>query len=215
LATRKEGDELSAFKGAFKELGQSKRRLELERTSLLTRVTLANHILKRTFRLPSVLPRIDTDKVLFPHGVLSVIKESKEPEDKVKRIEIFAEDSGDSTYGILRNMFVAFSSERKLLDLAHASDNVIEVRTLQPDAHRGSSQTGKIIGDKLVLKRTEQEAVDTKNAMASCFSKAPNLLVPSAWLEKVDLDRGAQIMVSNPIERYMVPPPTLCGRSVS
>src|SRR5579884_3814672 len=161
-----------------------------ETSSSLYRPLVATVMSKRTLRVPKIMPSIDPDRTLFPRGVLTLLKESREATHEVKRIEIFANKSKEGLYGILRRMFVAFSSERELLQIARASDNVIEVR--------------------LVLKRIEEATPDEHSETLISFrKKPPKLLVPAAWLERVDLEDGSQIIVSNPMARFVIPPPDL------
>ena len=145
--------------------------------------------------------------MIYPNGILSSLKETKDDPKPVKRIELFAkEEDNGNTYGIIRTLFVAFSSERQMLELAEASNNVISVHVFPSHSSRGLVESGKpkLVEDKLVLKRAES---DTERR--SYGSTTPNLLVPPRWLELMALGRGARIIVSNPIENYEVPPPNI------
>src|SRR5207245_8399760 len=112
---------------------------------------------KRTFKIPKILDRLDLNRILYPRGFVTALKEANEVVPPVKRIEIFAEER-DETYGILRVLSVAFSSERSLLDMAQASDNVIQVRSVSGSS--ASSTTDgrrRILEDRLVLKRIDSK----------------------------------------------------------
>ncbi len=183
-----------------------------ETSSSLYRPLVATVMSKRTLRVPKIMPSIDPDRTLFPRGVLTLLKESREATHEVKRIEIFANKSKEGLYGILRRMFVAFSSERELLQIARASDNVIEVRSFSQSGSSSfsSPESGRVIEDRLVLKRIEEATPDEHSETVISFrKKPPKLLVPAAWLERVDLEDGSQIIVSNPMARFVIPPPHL------
>jgi hypothetical protein len=155
---------------------------------------------KRIVRMPDLLGETDTQRVMYPNGYLGSIKESGEEFSKVRRIEVFAEEQSEK-YGIIREFFVAYCSERRLLDLANASNSVISVRVIS--SSRTESRR-KVISDELVLKRT-----DATSESIPYRPKIPDLLVPASWMDRMDLESGDRIMISNPRENYLVPPPVL------
>ncbi|HZW56299.1 MAG TPA: hypothetical protein VFF30_08430 [Nitrososphaerales archaeon] len=184
--------------------------------------------MKRTIHIPDIFKSPDASRVLFPRGVLSRINSSNDVLDSmVKRIEFFAQEEND-IYGILRNFHVAFSAERSLLELAGASNSVIEVRAIDLQSERrGGARKRTIVEDKLVLKRARLEeeppnygdsehkyaspSPDANQEPTSPFlrPKTPDISVPISWLEKMNLEAGDGVIISNPIENYAVPPPDL------
>ena len=163
---------------------------------------------KRTLKIPKIVNRMDSDRVIYPRGLVSALKESDEASPPVKRVEIFAKDRRE-TYGILRVLNVAFSSERTLLDMAQVSDNVIQVRSVPGSSASATVEGGRrIVEDRLVLKR-----IDSKPGPITYSARTPDLHVSGQWLENHDLQNGARIIVSNPLEKYLVPPPGLGAAS--
>jgi hypothetical protein len=160
--------------------------------------------LKRTIHLSEVLDKIDSTKVIYPGGVIANIRESKAKCETAKRVELFAEDKKDK-YGILRTLFVAYSSKRRLLEIAESSSSVIEVRAFAKDK-LGVDVGRHIVEDRLVLKRNIQheaeEACDYR-------PKTPSIFVPLRWGERMSLNAGDKIIISNPIEEYSLPPPNV------
>jgi hypothetical protein len=149
---------------------------------------------------------------------VSKIKESKEDSPLVRRVEVFA-DKKEDKYGILRTLFVAYSSETSLLRIAAASDGVIQVRSVSNSGFLGGSSSPRggaaILEDKLLLKRShedqEKKEVDSERSTRPTFFsiKAPDLIVSPRWREKMNLEPGDRLLVSNPIENYEVPPPNV------
>ncbi|MFI5420569.1 MAG: hypothetical protein ACHQ1H_06340 [Nitrososphaerales archaeon] len=139
--------------------------------------------------------------MIFPRGIVSTVTESEDDLPPVRRIELFAKDEKD-TYGILRTLFVAISSEKSILQMASASDGIIQVRTLPDTVESGK----KIFEDKLLIKRpqTVEQSLDREIRM-----KTPNIVVSARWRERMDLNSRDRIILSNPIEDYAVPPPSL------
>jgi hypothetical protein len=139
--------------------------------------------------------------MIFPRGIVSTVTESEDDLPPVKRIELFAKDEKD-TYGILRTLFVAISSEKSILQMASASDGIIQVRTLPETVESGK----KIFEDKLLIKRPQavEQSLDQGIRM-----KTPNIVVSARWRERMDLNSRDRIILSNPIEEYAVPPPSL------
>jgi hypothetical protein len=168
---------------------------------------------KHVLRLANMLARNDPQRRLYPNGLLTELEEDDDFSydfRPVKRIELFATDRRtQATYGVIRNLFVGFSFERSLLDLANFSDNVISVRAVK-NASRDFGSEPKLIEDKLVLRRLAAKP-DYKSTSESIFRrpKAPSLFVSPHWLDKMKLSGGDKIMVSNPVENYVAAPPQM------
>jgi hypothetical protein len=169
---------------------------------------------KHILRIRQILDRFDPQKVIYPNGLLGELKEDYSSDSgTVKRIELFAENKrSKETFGVIRNLFVGFSFERDLLDLANFSNNVISVRAVS--GSREHSET-KLVEDKLVLKRIESPSrpEEDRFSPSSIYrrQKIPSLIVSSRWLEKMGFSKGDRIIVSNPVENYVTPPPELAG----
>ncbi|HKW04655.1 MAG TPA: hypothetical protein VJN71_05090 [Nitrososphaerales archaeon] len=155
---------------------------------------LKKHTLKVQYRSDCV----DSQKKIYPNGVFGELEESAEESKPLKRIELFADGKKD-TYGIIRTLSIAFTSEKSLLFLAQASDSVISIRALSENGEQN-----RYVEDRLILKRIES----TREGI-TYRKKLPNLFVSSSWLERMNLERGNNIVISNPIENYMIPPPNL------
>jgi hypothetical protein len=128
---------------------------------------------------------------------------------RVGRIELFAheKENKEKRYGILKQLFVAFSSASKLLELAGASTNVIEVHALSREEIQDGGKT--VVESKLVLKRSEVVKNEgEENVFSSHVERTPNLIVSSHWLDIMNLSSGDRVMVSNPRGNYEIPPPT-------
>jgi hypothetical protein len=190
---------------------QNKRK---EKGSHRTSILISRNLLaeKHTLRIKDILGRFDPQKILYPNGLVSELEEDNSSDPKpVKRIELFAKNLlSNKTFGVMRSFFVGFSSERGLLDLANFSDNVISVRAVSGS---GEHSEGKIIEDKLVLKRIESPNPRERDRFSLSYifrrQKIPSLIVSSRWLDRMDLHKGDRIIVSNPVENYMTPPPEL------
>lgn len=206
------------MKLSFLESNTKNRSSSSKIPSLFSRSDLAD---KHVLKVKDIFRKCDPQKRLYPNGLLSELEEENSAFDfrPVKRIELFAKNERTkATYGIIRNFFVGFSSERSLLDLANFSDNVISVRTVLNSSWRGEHSEVKIIEDKLVLKTldgTEKARQDIGRFSTSSIiftrSKTPALYVSSRWLDKMELCEGDRIIVSNPVEDYVTPPPILTG----
>jgi hypothetical protein len=184
---------------------------------------LSSPRVKATIRVKDMLS-IDPSRLIYPRGIVTKVRECDRESPPLRRIELFAKDDKD-TYGIIRDMFVAFSSEKKLLEIAEASNGVIQVTTMQSQAarHSGHSGRGQILRDKLILKRIEreedeevQQASGRNNNVEDQLAaflfrriKVPALHVPARWRERMELKPGDRLIVSNPIETYEVPPPNI------
>jgi hypothetical protein len=136
---------------------------------------------------------------------LSRLKEGTDDIPPLKRIEFFAKSRKD-TYGILRSIFVAFSSERSILQIAEASGGVVQVRSIRAGSLNVVEATGESSQDRLILKRSG-EVEGTERPTLSI--KAPIITVPPRWRERMGLETGDCLIISNPIEEYVVPPPNL------
>ncbi len=162
---------------------------------------------KRTLRVPDFLNEIAGDKSVYPKGIVGSLKESGYDSVKVERIELFAhqEEEKGKYYGILKQLFVAFSSESNLLKLAGASSNVIEVHGLGDK----SIENGKAIRQStLVLRRSEEEDKEQKEGIHTLYGEhTPNLFVSSHWLDLMSLSTGDRVIISNPRGEYEIPPP--------
>ena len=156
---------------------------------------------KRTIQVPELVRNLDSNKMIFPRGIVSTIIESEDDLPPVKRIELFAKDEKD-TYGILRTLFVATSSEKSILQMATASDGIIQVRTLPEKSESGK----KILEDKLLVKRPQEIRPSLEQSVRI---RTPNIVVSARWRERMDLHSRDRIILSNPIEEYAVPPPNL------
>ncbi len=179
---------------------------------------------KHILRIKYLLQKLDTQRILYPKGLVSQVQTASSASNDprpLKRIELFAKnDRSDETFGVIRNFFVGFSSERGLLDLANVSNNVICVRSV-PSSGEGGRRNKKILEDKLVLKRIDEdeEEQDSSFRRMNPFSSAnivrrqklPKIIVSPRWLDKMQLENGDRIIVSNPIENYLAPPPDLAG----
>ena len=162
---------------------------------------------KRTFRVHDFLNAISDERTIYPKGIISSLKESNFDSAKVERIEVFANEEHDKKrYGIVKEMFVAFSSESKLLKLADTSSNVIEVHGLRQEKAKGNCNA--VVGSRLVLKRSEDAKIEPRKDMLSFYKEhTPNLFVSSHWLDIMNMSPGDRVIISNPIEHYEIPPP--------
>ena len=173
---------------------------------------------KRTLRVPDLLNEIPSERTIFPKGIVTSLKETNF-DSKVGRIELFSRTdnrNGRRYYGILKQLFVAFSSESKILELAGSSSNVIEVHGLQ-DA---KEYNNALVESKLVLKLTREEQEEHQplhneeenlREIISFFygEKTPKLLVSPHWLDLMNFSSGDRVIISNPRENYEIPPPTV------
>jgi hypothetical protein len=193
---------------------KSKDKLLHSNLSGVARETLSS---KHVLRIKQVLSRPDPQRRLYPHGFVSELAEDDFSEDHgpVTRIELFARNERTrKTYGVVRKFFSGYSRERRLLDLANFSNNVISVRAM-PNSSKRERSDGKPIEDKLVLRRMElpnlgyDAALDSSNI----FSRPtlPSIYVSSRWLDRMDLQSGDRIIVSNTVENYVAPPPRIAG----
>jgi len=164
---------------------------------------------KRTFEIPELLKsKIDSGKLLFPKGILSKVRESHDDVPPVKRIELFAKD-GAETYGIIRSLFVGFSSEKSVLQIAEISGGVVQVRAVR--ARKGPSKefsSDESSGDVLLLKRSPAETSEQSTSTRFRF-RIPSVTVPAVWKERMKLSEEDRLLISNPIGEYAVPPPSV------
>src|SRR5487761_1729657 len=157
---------------------------------------------KRTVRMEYMLDSIDSQQLIYPNGVFGALRETDEEQKPLRRIELFAEEQRKETYGIIRSLFVAYSSEHSLLELAQVSNNVISVRAFLGSGQ--GTQDPRMIEDRLILKRR-----DSESESAPYRARVPSLFVSSRWLDRMNLEKGDRIIVSNPLENYVVPPPNM------
>jgi hypothetical protein len=150
------------------------------------------------------MKRVDSAKVLYPRGVLSRVKEGMDDVPPVKRIEFFAKD-GNDTYGILRSIFVAFSSDKSILRMAETSNGVVQVRSVRSGNSKRSDDSN-YTQDRLILKRSSEINQEDRPVLSM---KTPSITVSPRWRERMKLETGDCIIVSNPIEEYSVPPPNI------
>ena len=156
---------------------------------------------KRILRVHDFLNGTDQERTIYPKGILGSLEESSNSQ-RIERIELFARKK-EKKYGIIKKFFVAFSSESKLIQLASASSNVIEVHALKHE-----NKLRSIVEDKLILKRTEENK-ENRDALMLYRRSTPRLLVSQHWLDLMNLKKGDSVIVSNPRENYEVPPPSL------
>jgi len=122
----------------------------------------------------------------------------------VKRIEFFAKD-GNDTYGILRSIFVAFSSEKSILRIADALNGEVQSRSVRSRNSKGSDDSNSA-QDRLILKRSSEIEQEDRPVLSM---KTPTITVSPRWRERMKLKSGDCLIVSNPIEEYSVPPPNI------
>ena len=165
---------------------------------------------KRTFQIPNLLKnRFDSGKLIFPQGILSKVQEGAEDIGPVKRIELFARDR-DDTYGIIRSLFVGFSSEKSILQIAEATGGVVQVRPIRSGGNGKPNDYGltEKTRDTLILKRSPDARPDDSPRVGFRM-KVPSITVPPRWKDRMKLEEGDCLMISNPIEEYAVPPPSV------
>jgi hypothetical protein len=164
---------------------------------------------KHVLHMHDVLRKFDSQKRIYPNGLVCSLKGTEEKVEKIRRIELFAEEHSKESYGIIRQFFVAYSSERNLLQLALASENVICIRAMPRSPRErhtlpGVDRRSMALENRLILKRSGEESKEP-----SYRPRIPDLVVSQHWLELMELENGDRIIISNPIEKYMVPPPGL------
>ncbi len=164
---------------------------------------------KRTYEFPQLLKsRIDSTRLLFPKGILSKVREGPDDIPPVKRIELFAKDGGD-TYGIIRSLFVGFSSEKSILQIAETTRGVVQVRAVRSSSGKATESTStETSRDTLILKRASTAGVDDGRE-AGFRVRMPSITVSPRWKDRMKLAEGDCLMVSNPMEDYAVPPPNV------
>ena len=160
---------------------------------------------KRSLEFPDLLRSIDSAKLLFPKGVLTKVREGSDDVPQVRRIELFAKDGGD-TYGIIRSLFVGFSSEKSILQIAEASGGVVQVRAVRTSKGKKESFSPEGSGDMLLLRRDSS----TPPADNPGFRvRIPSITISPRWKERMRLSEEDCLMISNPIQDYAVPPPNV------
>jgi hypothetical protein len=164
---------------------------------------------KHTLSVPNLLdPNFISSKLLFPRGIFSKVKGANDEVPQVKRIEVFARKDGNK-YGIIRSLFVGFSSEKSILRIAEVTSGVVQVTAV-----RSSGAIGKI--SDIVDKKTDTLIVKRSltgwkgDGQGNNFRlKIPTLAVPYRWKDRMALSEGDCLIVSNPIADFAVPPPNL------
>jgi len=147
---------------------------------------------------------LDSAKLLFPKGILTKVKEGADDVPPVKRIELFARDGGD-TYGIIRSLFVGFSTEKSILRIAETTGGVVQVRAMR--ATKGKEATASGSTDLILLKR-DSIALDQEGNPGFRI-RVPSITISPRWKERMRLSEGDRLMISNPIQDYAVPPPNV------
>lgn len=128
-------------------------------------------------------------------GVVCRVKTQDEVQ-VARRIEVLAEGAAERI-GLLRKLFVGFSSQPEVLDVARRSNYVVEVRSLDWNQKHIAEQYKQ---DVVVLKR----AIDQFGHLRA----REGVWVPSIWMEKVGLSTGDRVIVSNPLRNYLLPSPS-------
>ncbi len=166
---------------------------------------------KRTLRVPDLLNEIPEERAVYPRGIVGSLKETNFDSVRVGRIELFSrkKDERGKYYGILKQLFVAFSSESKILKLAGTSSNVIEVHGLRDEDKKNKKG---LVESKLVLKRSKEEKKD--DVFSLYGEKTPKLLVSAHWLDLMNLSSGDRVIISNPRENYEIPPPIVLDKTL-
>lgn len=162
---------------------------------------------KRILRVPDFAKPAAPDKKLYPTGIIGSIRELDEESPLTNRIELFAHrERGKKRYGIIRQLFTAVSWESRILNLANASSNVIEIHGMPKEG----GERNEIIEGKLVLKRSERKEGEREQQRYT--EHAPRLLVSRHWLDVMKLNSGDMVIISNPRESYEIPPPILSSK---
>ena len=144
--------------------------------------------LKRTVHLHDRIPSPDAQRIRFPGGVIcEVIPNSRV--EIAKRVEAVL---NNEKAGVLREMFIAYASNPILLEIASRSDHVVEVRSVDWKKKHEAEQYSK---DTIILKRFVGSEEYVGNRM----------LAPSTWMEKMGIDAGDTIIISNPIGNFRIP----------
>jgi hypothetical protein len=153
--------------------------------------------------------KIDSSKLIFPKGILSKVKENDMETPQVKRIELFAKD-GEDTYGIIRSMFVGYSSEESILEIAEASGGVVQVRAVVGRLSDKSEKRFSASSDTLILKRSSTATDASQEVRFPSFrQKLPSITVPPRWKDRMKLSEDDRLIISSPIADYSVLPPNI------
>ena len=111
---------------------------------------------KGTLRVPEFLDELSREKSVYPRGIVGMLRESDFDSAKAQRIELFAHNEREKKcYGVLKHLFIAFSSETTLHNLAIASSNVIEVHAIHRNTQK--EKLGALTQSKLVLKWSKEK----------------------------------------------------------
>lgn len=144
--------------------------------------------LKKIVYLRDLIPSPDAERIRFPGGVVCEVLPNSKAE-KAKRVETILSNEKS---GILKEMYVAYASNSTLLDIARRSDYVVEVRSIDWKKRHEAEAYSQ---DMLVLKRFVGDEGYVGN----------RILAPSVWMEKMGVDAGDHIIVSNPLSRFRIP----------
>jgi len=163
---------------------------------------------KHTLSVPHLLgPTMGSSKLLFPRGIFSKINDGDVDTLQIKRIELFAK-KGEDKYGIIRSLFVGFSSEKSILRIAEATSGVVQVTAVRSagDSKKSSSAVQQK-SDTLIVKRSLTSPKDANQQQNSLRLKIPSITVPNRWKDRMNLSEGDCLVISNPIADFQVPPP--------
>lgn len=139
-----------------------------------------------------MISQLDTQKILFPGGVVcEVAVQSKE--EKVKRIELISRER--MGLGVLKELYVTYASHPALLELSRRSNNVVEVRSIKWSKKHSAEAYSK---DLVIVKRLHgQEEIGIR------------LLGAEKWIDHIRLEAGDKVILSNPLSDYLLPPPSI------
>jgi hypothetical protein len=151
------------------------------------------------------LKSLDSARLLFPKGILTKVREGPDDVPQVKRIELFAKDGGD-TYGIIRSLFVGFSAEKSLLQIAEASGGVVQVRAVRSSKGKKDVSSPEGTGDMLLLRR---DSTPNQAENPGFRVRIPSITISPRWKDRMRLSEEDCLMISNPIQDYAVPPPNV------
>lgn len=146
------------------------------------------------------------NKKLSPNrfnGILVKVRPSKDNGETARRVELFAKVS-EKVFGILHTFFIAYSSEKLLLEMAETSSDVVQVRTIN-----SNDTSAGIVQDHLILKRIcLGSELKTDNAF-DYHASVPDVIVPAVWGERMKLKTGDKVVIYRPTGEYSMPPPVI------
>ena len=134
-----------------------------------------------------MLDEIADEKSIYPSGIVCSLKESNF-DSKVERLQLLVhkQEEKEKYCGILKRLLVVFNSESKLLKLAGASSNEIEVHGLPEERRNGRP----VQESELLLKRSEAKEKRAEGMISFYRKSTPNLFVSSHWLDLEHLSSG-------------------------